>query len=89
VSSDPSARAYGRRAEALAKEDTLPAFVAELLRRSRLGGFRRRHKRDHGCPSSAVVCYGGWISRGAPLKHSPFPIDHSFIVCCMIGPALE
>ena len=35
--------------EALAKEDTLPAFVAELLRRSRLGGFRRRHKRDHGC----------------------------------------
>ena len=29
VSSDPSARAYGRRAEALAKEDMLPAFVAE------------------------------------------------------------
>jgi hypothetical protein len=28
VSSDPSARAYGRSAEALAKEDTLPAFVA-------------------------------------------------------------
>jgi hypothetical protein len=36
--------------EALAKEDTLPAFAAcQLLRRSRLGGFRRRHKRDHGC----------------------------------------
>ena len=30
VSSDPSARASGRRAEALAKEDTLPAFVALL-----------------------------------------------------------
>ncbi len=28
VSSDPSARAYGRRAEALAKEDMLPTFVA-------------------------------------------------------------
>ena len=29
MSSDPSARAYGRRAEALAKEDMLPAFSAE------------------------------------------------------------
>jgi hypothetical protein len=29
VSSDPSARAYGRRAEALAKEDMLPASVAK------------------------------------------------------------
>jgi len=28
VSSDSSARTYGRRAEALAKEDVLPAFVA-------------------------------------------------------------
>jgi hypothetical protein len=28
VSSDPSAKASGRRAEALAKEDMLPAFVA-------------------------------------------------------------
>ncbi|MDH5669254.1 MAG: hypothetical protein OEY86_14715 [Nitrospira sp.] len=38
MSSDPSAKAYGRRAEALAKEDMLPAFVAyRLLRRSRLG----------------------------------------------------
>ena len=54
VFSDPSARAYGRRAEALAKEDMLPAFVAELLRRSRLGGFRRRHQRDHGCPAFAA-----------------------------------
>ncbi|MDH5667586.1 MAG: hypothetical protein OEY86_06210 [Nitrospira sp.] len=38
MSSDPSAGAYGRRAEALAVEDRLPAFVAcRLLRRSRLG----------------------------------------------------
>jgi hypothetical protein len=38
VSSDPSARAYGRRADALAKEDMRPAFVVcRLLRRSKLG----------------------------------------------------
>jgi hypothetical protein len=30
VHSDPSARAYGRRAEALVKEDMLPAFIALL-----------------------------------------------------------
>jgi hypothetical protein len=63
VSFDPSARAYGRRAEALAKEDMLPAFVAELLRRSRLGGFRRRYQRDHGCKAVGLHRAGVRASR--------------------------
>ena len=44
--------------EALAKEDMLPAFVAELLRRSRLGGFRRRYQRDYSCKVlGSTICY--------------------------------
>jgi hypothetical protein len=44
VSCDPSAIAFGRRAEALTKEDTLPAFIAcRLLWRSRLGEVLPKH----------------------------------------------
>jgi hypothetical protein len=34
------------------------------------GGFRRRYQRDHGCPSSAVVCYGGWIKPWGSTFHA-------------------
>ncbi len=52
VSSDPSARAYGRRAEALAKG-------------TGFGGFRRRHKMDHGC--KAVGLHMNFENRCAPV----------------------
>ncbi len=74
VSSDPSARAYGRHAEALA-----PGLrsLKWLLRRSRRGhtsGGPPKTRRVHGCPSSAVVCYGGWIKPWGSLLQS-FSID--------------
>jgi hypothetical protein len=60
VSSDPSAKASGRRAEALA-------------RRTCFDGFRRRDKRNHGCPAFVAEATSAEQAKAVGLHNRTLP----------------